>query len=538
MAFKRLTLFLPLLLVGFGAAQSTPQADCPVALGVELPANTACPGPFEVVRFEYDSRQAHPEGLNVSGIDFPVDVWGLGSYPKGFLAGPAPLVLILHGNQGQSCTGVLGECPQHEGFSYLIDHLASQGFIAVSVNANRINTGDFDRVPERGYLLLEHLRRWRQWATRADPMVGDVFVGHVDLNRIGLAGHSRGGEAVIAAYNLNLEEPTPFEIGAVLSLAPTDKRGLSIKDVPYYAIVPACDGDVLDYRGVRFFDRALVLKEDNPTPKQVAYVLGANHNYFNTLWGRNGGGCSGVELLEQTEQQTLTKRLTSAFFRRYLNGETALHDVFTGDRTLPASSPVPIWFSYVDPVRLEVDNFARPEGENRLGGMETTKDFRHAFTCGPSNAQPCSLAFVNESAALALEWRGKASVFKTVIPPAFSDVSAYTHLSFRTTQNPQNAQLDGFDPAGTPLQFEVQLSDRFGHRATVSTEGFGGAPFPIGSTVRDPASGKALRRAVYRTLRIPLAAFEGVDLTQIEQVAFLFSSAKGSLYLGNIQFTR
>ncbi len=461
------------------------------------------------------------------------------AYPEGFPQGAAPLLRVLHGNQSANgCGGVFSRCDQHEGFFYLIEHLASQGFIAVSVNAERVNAPDFDRVPERAALLLEHLRRWRAWSARGDGPLGEALVDHVDWRRVGLAGHSRGGEAVIAAHNANLESAQPCESGAVLSLAPTDKQALTILDVPHYAVVPACDGDVLDARGVRFFDRALRHDEANPTPKQAIYPLGANHNYFNALWGRDGGGCFGITPISREAQEALAKRLAAAFFRRYLNGEAALHHAFTGDAAGPATPEVPAWLSYADPQRLALDDFAQAPGANALGGAVTFEGLE-AAPCGPEHAAACSVAFAHEADALALAWAAPGAAYESAVPAPHADVSAYTHLSFRVTQNPEEARLAGLDPAGQPAHFSVRLRDRQGREAAVSTEAYGGAPFPIGATVEDPETGTPLRLAVLRTLRLPLAAFEGVDPTQLAEVALVFDrDPRGSVYLAHLHFTR
>ena len=46
----------------------------------------------------------------------------------------------------------------------------------------------------RGWLLLEHLKRWRTW----NDSSGSPFYRKVDMGNIALMGHSRGGEAVAA----------------------------------------------------------------------------------------------------------------------------------------------------------------------------------------------------------------------------------------------------------------------------------------------------------------------------------------------------
>jgi len=536
----RFVLFLLITLVALLSAGSLAQNDCLLlSEQTQLPADTGCMGPYQVSQVKYNSNENFPDGVLVDGIETPVDVWASVSFPTSFPNGPAPLILILHGNSQGTCIGTIRGCNHHEGFQYLTDHLASHGFIAVSVNANRINSGDFDRVLDRGYLLLEHLKLWHNWNANINGQFGDLFTGKINLNQIGLAGHSRGGEAVIAAYNINKELFNPSLIKAVLSIAPTDKQGLYIENVPYYAIVPACDGDVLDYRGVRFFDRALTVNESNPTPKQVAFAVGANHNYFNTFWSRDGGGCVGIIPLERKEQEQLAKRLLNAFFRKFLMDETSLQYVFTGDTNGPATPKVTSWISYEDPIHLDIDRFDSSPEVNELGGVNSFSGFRNADQCGVNNEVDCSVSLVNETSALRLRWLGRDAVFETQIPQRFQDTSAYTHLSFRVTQNSEDVQIDGLKPEGEPAQFEVRLTDAKGRQAVLSTEAFGGAPFPIGSNVTDRATGESLRRTVLATIRMPLSQFVGIDISTIEQIEFFFTEdTRGSIYLSHLQFSR
>src|SRR5262249_54777002 len=117
--------------------------------------------------------------------------------------GPYPLVLVVHGNH-------LMEEPSDPGYAFLGEMLASQGFILVSVDENFLNSSLADYVDPfhmrfgdesraRGWLLLEHLKLWRTWS--ADPH--HPLHGKIDMDRIALIGHSRGGEAAAVANAFN-----------------------------------------------------------------------------------------------------------------------------------------------------------------------------------------------------------------------------------------------------------------------------------------------------------------------------------------------
>ena len=101
-----------------------------------------------------------PEALPLNGR-----VW----YPEG--DGPFPLVLIVHGNH-------VMEDFSDPGYAYLGELLASRGYILVSVDENFLNLSPFadalmisslkEENDLRGWLLLEHLRVWRDWNATPD----------------------------------------------------------------------------------------------------------------------------------------------------------------------------------------------------------------------------------------------------------------------------------------------------------------------------------------------------------------------------------
>jgi hypothetical protein len=124
------------------------------------------------------------------------------------------------------------------GYAYLGEQLASRGFIVISVDENFLNLSPLVVVLAfqslrgvddlRGWLLLEHLGVWREWNATSD----NPFFGKVDLNRVALIGHSRGGQAVAAAAKFNGLPCYPddasvafdygFGIRSVVGIAPTD----------------------------------------------------------------------------------------------------------------------------------------------------------------------------------------------------------------------------------------------------------------------------------------------------------------------------
>lgn len=297
---------------------------------------------------------------------FPIQgrVWA----PKG--PGPFPLVLVVHGNHEM-------ERFSDPGYAYLGERLASQGFVVVSVDENFINSSSADLawLPKmrdgeendaRAWLLLKHLAQWRAW--NDDPT--HPLHGKVDFQRLGLVGHSRGGEAVATAAAFNRLAAYPddatlpfrfgFNIRGVAAIAPVDgqykprDRGTPLLDVDYFVIHGSLDGDVSSFMGQAQYERTRFSPGFDGF-KAALYVKVANHGQFNTSWGRNDLGMPHDVLLDErsildpvAQRRVMTVYL-SAFLRASLNGEDGyralLADPRAGARWL---GPVVLVGDYAD----------------------------------------------------------------------------------------------------------------------------------------------------------------------------------------------
>ena len=246
--------------------------------------------------------------------------------------GPFPLALIVHGNHGM-------EDHSDGGYAYLGEMLASRGIIMASVDQNYINgtwSGDFRgrEMPMRGWLLLEHLRLWREW----NETPGHPFEGRVDMDRIALMGHSRGGEAlgIAALYNqlpyfpddANVRFDYGFNLRALVSIAQIDKRYIrrpELENVNFLALQGSYDSDEASFHGLRQY-RRIDFTDERYWFKAGVYMHGGNHGQFNTSWGRYDSGRPGRWLLNVApmisgeEQRRIAKVYIAAFL------EATLHD--------------------------------------------------------------------------------------------------------------------------------------------------------------------------------------------------------------------
>ena len=275
-------------------------------------APTTAPGPWRTVQSDYDLGRTD---LSVLGADgrphsLPTRLVGEITVPVG-TTGPLPVVIILHGAH-QSCEEgpdgtqssdfpcLPGWEPvvSYTGYRYLARLLASHGVIVASVDGRPVSPFDHtDRpfpdgapadVPSwmdlRARIVDAQVRRLvRAGAGATGPAVdfGVALAGRVDPSRVGLVGHSRGGEGVVWAELL--AGPRPYAVRTVVAIAPTDfTRRIVAPAVPFSVLLPTCDGDVSDLQGAAYYDDARNTLRTAPL-LQVA-IHGANHDFFNTAW--------------------------------------------------------------------------------------------------------------------------------------------------------------------------------------------------------------------------------------------------------------
>jgi len=284
-------------------------------------------------------------GVDEKSLPINGRVW----YPKG--EGPFPLALIVHGNHGMHDYS-------DPGYEYLGRLLASQGIIMTSVDENFINSGWTDifgsgldeENDARGWLLLQHLKNWRQW----NEAEGGMFEGKIDMENLAVMGHSRGGEAAAIAGFFN---PLPyypddakevfdfdFNIKAVVAIAPVDGQytpgnvGTPLNNVNYLVLHGANDGDVQSFGGLRQYERT-EFTDSAHYFKSAIYIQGANHGQFNTTWGNTDSPQPFASMLNlkalmpMEDQLTIGKVYISAFLQATLQGKTAYESLFKDYRT-------------------------------------------------------------------------------------------------------------------------------------------------------------------------------------------------------------
>ena len=189
--------------------------------------------------------------------------------------------------------------PSYRGYLQAQQLLASQGYLTVSISANGIN-GQDNNVDDlggeaRSALVRMHLGHWADWAGRGRAGAPAIVrsVPRADMSKVLLMGHSRGGEGVSRAALDSLDPPPAgqddyhgrvrWTIRGLLLIGPTAFGQNPHPDVPSATILPGCDGDVADLQGQMYVDATRGVSAGRALHSAL-YVIGANHNYFNTEW--------------------------------------------------------------------------------------------------------------------------------------------------------------------------------------------------------------------------------------------------------------
>ncbi|HTW17845.1 MAG TPA: Ig-like domain-containing protein [Nocardioides sp.] len=219
----------------------------------------------------------------------------------------SPVLVLVHGNHGSCDSGqdsANASCAQFKrneaGYAYLSENLATWGYTTFSVSQDQLMMRQ-DNAKGKGM----HQRRMLIAATldalgAADAgtlvdgehvNVGTTLAGHLDMTRIGLMGHSRGGDAVtnFIDYNRIRTDGPRYPLRGVISLAQVDYERKAPYGVPFMSILPFCDGDVSNLQGARTFERSQYLDGSDPFPRIQSSQLGAIHNWYNTVWYADGG---------------------------------------------------------------------------------------------------------------------------------------------------------------------------------------------------------------------------------------------------------
>ncbi len=276
-------------------------------------------------------------GFDTKAFPLNARVW----YPEG--DGRFPLVLVVHGNHDMKDFS-------DPGYDWIGELFASRGYIVASIDENFLNGAARGENDARGWMLLKHLEVFRALADSADK----PLAGRVDMSRIVLMGHSRGGEAVAVAGSFNRLAHYPddanqrfefgFDIKGLVSIAPVDgqyrpsDKWTPLRDLDYLVIHGTHDGDVSTFNGLTQYDRVSFTPGSSGF-KSAILMYRANHGQWNTRWNDRDNGKTSARrlalgsLVSGEEQRQFGRLVIGAFLEATLQGKDEWRAFFRDHRS-------------------------------------------------------------------------------------------------------------------------------------------------------------------------------------------------------------
>jgi hypothetical protein len=506
-----------------------PAATCPrVAVAADDPT---APTPFAVGEDDFTATVSlFGASIPVSGsVFYPADTAGSGTPFASSLTSGAPVVVFAHGNHAtfrhpsdrfrENCGpgGGLVPLPNHRGYDYLQRLLAGMGMVAISVDGNVTNcTGlSATNIHQRGALILAAIQHFVNLHTGS----GSRFAGKLDPARIGLLGHSRGGEAVLVAAETlpTVSSLSAARVRAVLSLAPTDAQATSGRPngFAYMTLLPAADGDVIDNDGAKFYDQA------TPSPfKCQVYVHAANHNFFNRNWPLDEG--HGAARLTRAEHERILSVYACAFFRAVLRGDSTLR--FLRVDVLPPNVPtdkVQISFEATGVTTID-DHENRNISLNTLGAPTAQSAGLTAaeFDFQQGVLSSFNRSFFGKTVGMVAQTSAAGGLFR-------SQLASEVNLTGRELWVRVAEVYNGTSVPAVGTGYQIGIEDAGGTTSFADSNDAGGVPRPFDRRADDVARlarffGAAADRTktMPRTQRFAAGCFTrpGVDLTRVRAV--------------------
>ncbi|MGV9312361.1 hypothetical protein ACWDR0_09190 [Streptomyces sp. NPDC003691] len=544
-----------------GAKRSSARRSAPadVKVPAALPANAVdpgVPGKYRTTSGEYSLKSVQLPGYKTP-VEMRATVVGPVDAP-----GKRPLALFLHGRHGTCyvpgsdwasgnwpCKPDEKAIPSYRGYLHDQKRLASQGYVTVSISANGINAQDGPKpdagAQARSSLVRQHLARWAEWS--ANPAKAPAAVRATkaaDLNKVLLVGHSRGGEGVNrAAYDSvspvpraddGYRGPVRWRIRGTVLIGPTIFGHNPAPDVPSLTMLPGCDGDVSDLQGQMFLDAARGIGRGTALHSAV-YMVGANHNYFNTEWtpgqteapahddwfeeGDPVCGTAAKTRLTAAQQQAAGTTYIAAAARLFLAGDDRVRPLLDGSgRSAPSAGPARVLSHAVGANRTPAILPDAPLSVTggRVCAQVSSNDNAACLKEAEAGKSPHSAewgAAGDEPGrnAVRADWTKAGGPVKLTPGRAFS-LAGSEALALRVAVPPNSS--------GTLL--DIAVTDASGKRAVLGRATVDGLPGTDMTTSRWA-----------REVRVPLkaAAAAGLDQKRIRSVEITPRSTSGSLWL-------
>jgi dienelactone hydrolase len=418
-----------------------------------------------------------------------------------------PLVIFGHGRFGPYPGSAYPNNYLHA--SYLMKQLASWGYICVTVNFDVVNSLG-NGLSERGELFLKAIDF--MLAQNNDP--NSKFYQKIDVDRIGIIGHSRGGGGATSAVNRNQAQGSPRKIKALATISPTNLNVSPVSGMPQLMIYGTWDGDLSSAPGYKLWDPA-------PRDKTKIYVelYGANHFFFSDdlIYDQETNG------IPRENHQNIAKGFINAFFDQQIRGYNRYSwpDYLTYLRKVDT---VEYYVQYMNENKLIIDDGGIPGTPtvNNLGGdnIPTSLTLFDDINMGSGANQ------YGSTNGLRASWNAASDALAFNF--ASTNASTYDYISFRASQRHGEAG----NTLNTFKNIKVRLTDNGGNSFTlpITNSTYKGLQYPDQAVYPGGPGGF---KNIPSTFRLKLTAFTGVNLNNIVKVTLLFDAPNSAGYVNN-----
>ncbi|GAB3010157.1 hypothetical protein GCM10027051_09640 [Niabella terrae] len=495
-------------------------------------------------------------GFDQTALPLNAQVW----YPENKM-GPLPLVMIVHGNH-------LAQHASDAGYTYLGELLASRGYLVAAIDENFLNSSFTDleifgqqlsnENAARAWILLKHLQLFRNWNKDSSHL----FYHRVDMDKIAIIGHSRGGEAVELAAVFNKLSRYPddanelfdfnFNIQSVIAIAPVDGQYkpsgelIRLRDVNYFVIQGALDLDIQSYVGLAMYKR-VEFSKDFKGFKAGLYINKANHGQFNSSWGRKDEISPGInrfnlhQLMSGPKQRIISRVYISAFLEITLNKNEKYKPLFMDERYGRNWLPQMIYMNQYEPSEktvladfeedVDVQTTTLSGGHITSSGLQEWKEQENELIWGQG---------LSKAVYLAWDSTGKAKSWYSIRIANSSTNPAPRHiLSFSLANGRENSK-----DREQLIDFTIQLEDGQGQRISFPLSRCSYLQPRISKNIskfrifNNSPNSEAIPDYFYFDLTGLAKANPAFHINELKQIKFLFDRTKsGSIVLDDIFLT-
>ncbi|MCL2445926.1 MAG: hypothetical protein FWD06_04070 [Oscillospiraceae bacterium] len=544
---RSISIILALVLAVAAAALATSCTRTPEAPPTDqarqtLPMNNMAFALADSSDVEIHEFQLGDAGVtNNVGNPVPSPLGGIIAVPPG--DGEHPLVVILHGVQWAATAIESVALRTYSGFDYLVQQLAAQGFVAMSINVGANYTFDFGESIDNEWaydIFARHMELLTQANEGEDVGHGVDLSGRIDLEQVHLIGHSRGGEVASSIYHHDSNAGNN-RVRSILRVATTATDDVA-PDIPIGIIISELDGDVFVHDGQLVFDQIL-MENTNQSFANLVYLRGANHNFFNRMTPNDDREREFAHPDRVPQSQWLTREQHEGFLKHYasaflavVTGQTEAFGAFSSSRAQPATmfERAMISSTYFPMQRV----IAVPSEESSqtvaATGSATVSFFLQSWEAAEGFFWHPAVQgrYEPELPLYALAWDGGNGAAQFNLTAG--DFSAHDAISLYVAIDSSNA----LNAEGEAQAFTVTLTDGDGtQRSVLIPAGTSALSWHGGYTWYDEWMEADAWAGVMplSDLRIPLAYFDGVDLRNVTELTITFDqTASGSVMLSGI----